>query len=59
VEGLTGRHNNDNEQDDDADNEAHAHLHVLPPHLLAHAVGAPSEALGGLGEVVGLVLERV
>jgi hypothetical protein len=55
----TGRHNNDNEQDDDADNEAHAHLHVLPPHLLAHAVGAPSEALGGLGEVVGLVLERI
>jgi hypothetical protein len=56
---LTRRDNNDSKQDDDADDEAHAHLHVLPPHLLAHAVGTPSEALGGLGEVVGLILERV
>ena len=53
---LTGRYNNDNKQDDDAGNEAHAHLHILPPHLLAYAVGAPSEALGGHGKVVGLVL---
>lgn len=56
---LTRRDNDDDKQDDDADNQTHAHLHVLPPHLLAHAVGAPSEALGGHGEVVGLVLERV
>lgn len=53
---LTRRNDNDDEQDDDAHNEAHAHLHVLPPHLLAHTVGAPSEALGGHGEVIGLVL---
>src|SRR3954462_6008993 len=57
--GLTGRYNNDNKQDDDADDEAHAHLHVLPPHLLAHAVGPPSQALGRLAEVVRLVLQRV
>jgi hypothetical protein len=56
---LTRGNDNDNEQDDDANDEAHAHLHVLPPHLLAHAVGAPSEALGRCSEVVGLVLERV
>ena len=57
--GLTGRNNDDDEQDDDANDEAHAHLHVLPPHLLAHAICTPSEALGGYGEVVGLVLQRV
>lgn len=51
-----GGYNNDNEQDDDADNKAHAHLHIFPPHLLAHAVGAPSEALGRHGKVVRLVL---
>jgi hypothetical protein len=56
---LTRGNDNDNEQDDDAHNEAHAHLHVLPPHLLAHAVGASSKALRGRCEVVGLVLEGV
>ena len=56
---LTRRYNDDNKEDDDADNETHAHLHVLPPHLLAHAVGAPPESLGGHGEIVGLVLERI
>lgn len=56
---LTRRDNDDDEQDDDAYDEAHAHLHVLPPHLLAHAVGSPSEALGRRGEVVGLVLQRI
>jgi hypothetical protein len=34
-------------------------LHVLPPHLLAYAVGASSETLGGHGEVVGFVLQGV
>ena len=56
---LTRRNNDDDEEDDDADNQAHAHLHVLPPHLLAYAVGAPSEALRGDSKVVGLILQRV
>jgi len=49
--------NDDNEdQNNDASNEAHPHLHVLPPHLLANPVRTSSEALGRLGQVVGLVL---
>ena len=31
----------------------------LPPHLLAHPVGAPAEALGRRREVVRLVLEMI
>lgn len=31
----------------------------LPPHLLAHPVGAPAEALSGGREVVRLVLEMI
>jgi len=31
----------------------------LPPHLLAHPVGAPAEALGGGRQVVRLVLEMI
>ena len=57
--GLTRRHDDDNQQDDDADDDADAHLHVLPPHLLAHAVGAAAEALRGRRQVVGLVLQGV
>ena len=56
---LTRRNDNDDEQDDDAHNEAHAHLHVLPPHLLAHAVGAAAEALRRRRQVVRLVLQGV
>jgi hypothetical protein len=56
---LTRRDKDDEEQNNDADDEAHSHLHVFPPHLLAHTVGAPSEALGGGGEVIGLVLQRI
>lgn len=41
----TGWNDNDENEDDDAGNQAHAHLDVLPPHLLADAVGAPTEAL--------------
>jgi hypothetical protein len=55
----TGNDDNDEEQDDDGADDAHAHLHVLPPHLLSYAVRSTSEALGGDGEVVGLVLQRV
>lgn len=55
----TRRNDDDDEQDDDADNQAHAHLHILPPHLLAYAVGAPSEALCGDSQVVGLILQRI
>lgn len=61
--GYQGGHttgNDDNQQqDDDADDDPDPHLHVLPPHLLAHAVGAASEALGGLVQVLGFVLELV
>jgi hypothetical protein len=57
--GLTRRHDDNNQQDDDADDDADAHLHVLPPHLLAHAVGAAAEALRGRRQVFGLVLKGV
>lgn len=53
------RDNDDQDQDDDTCDQAHAHLHVLPPHLLAHTVGTATEALGGDGQVVGLVLQRI
>lgn len=57
--GLTRRHDDDNQQDDDADDDADAHLHILPPHLLAHAVGAAAEALRGRCQVVGFILQGV
>jgi hypothetical protein len=57
--GLTRGHDDDNQQDDDADDNADPHLHVLPPHLLAHAVGAASEALRGRRQVVGLILQGI
>lgn len=53
------RHNDDHQQDDDSDDYAHAHLHVLPPHLLPDPVGSTTEALGGLRQVIGLILEAV
>jgi hypothetical protein len=56
---LTRRHDDDNQQNDDADDDADAHLHVLPPHLLAHAVGAAAEALRGRRKIVGLILQGV
>lgn len=57
---LDDNGNDDNaEKDDDADCDDNSHLHVLPPHLLADSVGASSEALGGYGEVVSLVLKAV
>lgn len=37
----------------------YAHLHVLPPHLLADTVGTTTETLGGHGQVVGLILQRI
>jgi hypothetical protein len=56
---LTRGHDDDNQQDYDADDNADPHLHVLPPHLLAHTVGAASEALRGRRQVVGLVLQGI
>jgi hypothetical protein len=56
---LTSRNNNNYNQDDDTRNQAHSHLHVLPPHLLAHPVGAAAEALGGNSQVVGLILKGI
>lgn len=53
------RYDDDQDQDNDAGNDAHAHLHVLPPHLLADTVGAPTETLGRNGQVVCLVLQIV
>lgn len=55
---LTSNDNHDN-QDNHAGKQAYAHLHVFPPHLLAHAICAPTEPLGRYGQVVGLVLQRV
>lgn len=60
---VLGRHdcgnNDDKDEDDDASNQAHSHLHVLPPHLLAHSVGAAAETLGGDGQIVGLILQGI
>lgn len=53
------RYDDDQDQNNDAGNDAHAHLHVLPPHLLADTVGAPTETLGRYGQVVCLVLQIV
>ena len=52
--------NNDNQQQYDyANNDPDPHLHVLPPHLLADTIGAATEALSGLIEVLRFVLELV
>lgn len=53
------RYDDDQKQDNDACNQAHTHLHVLPPHLLPHSVGAAAEAMGLVGQVVGLGLQMV
>ena len=57
--GLTTRDNDDEQKDDYADYDPDPHLHILPPHLLADSVGAATEALGGLVQVLGFVLEPV
>jgi hypothetical protein len=49
----------DKEENDDANNQADTHLHILPPHLLANAIGAAAETLGGDGKVVGLILKSI
>lgn len=49
---LDDGHHNDDDQHADTDADDNSHSHVLPPHLLANAVGAASEALGGDGEGV-------
>ena len=58
-ERLTTWNDDDQEQHDDGHDDPDPHLHVLPPHLLADAIGATAEALGGLVQVFGLVLELV
>ena len=57
--GLTTGDDDDEQEHDDAHDDPDPHLHVLPPHLLADAVGAATEALGGLVQVLGFVLELV
>ena len=57
--GLTTRNDDDQQQHNYAHDDPDPHLHVLPPHLLANSVGAATEALGGLVEVLGFVLELV
>ena len=57
--GLTTRDNDDEQKDDYAHDDPDPHLHILPPHLLADSVGAATEALGGLVQVLGFVLELV
>ena len=56
---LTRGNNDDQNEDNNADNQAHAHLHILPPHLLPHSVGAAAEAMGLVGQVVGLGLQVI
>lgn len=55
----TSRNNNNYQQNNDTDSEAYPHLHVFPPHLLSNPIGSTAEPLGGVGEVVCLVLEGV
>ena len=57
--GLTTRDDDDEQKHDYAHDDPDPHLHVLPPHLLADSVGATTEALGGLVEIFGFVLELV
>lgn len=57
--GLTTRDDDDQQKHDYAHDDPDPHLHVFPPHLLADSVGAATEALGGLIEVLGFVLELV
>jgi hypothetical protein len=52
-------HDNDHQENDDTNNYAHAHLHVLPPHLFPNPVGTTTEPLGGVRQVVSLVLKSV
>jgi len=56
---LTTRDNDDQQQHDYAHDDPDPHLHILPPHLLADTIGATTEALRGLVEILGLVLELV
>lgn len=55
----TGGNDDNAEKDDDADDDADAHLDILPPHLLAHAIGTTAEALGGDGQVIRLILQGI
>lgn len=57
--GLTTRDDDDEQKHDYAHDDPDPHLHVLPPHLLADSVGATTEALGGLVEVLRFVLQLV
>lgn len=57
--GDHNRYNDDEEQDDDTCDQTHAHFHILPPHLLPHSVGAAAEAMGLVGQVVGLGLQVI
>ena len=55
-------HDGDNNDHDDNGNgsaDDKTHLHVLPPHVLSHSVGSTTEALGGDGKVIGLILQRI
>lgn len=49
---LDDRHHDDNNQHANPDPDNDPHTHVFPPHLLAHAISASSEALGRDGEGV-------
>ena len=55
----TTRDDDDEQKHDYGHDDPDPHLHVLPPHLLADSVGATTEALGRLVEVLGFVLELV
>lgn len=56
---LTTRDDDYEQKHDYAHDDPDPHLHVLPPHLLADSIGAATEALGGLVEIFGFVLELV
>lgn len=49
LNGLDDRHDDDDDKDADTDSDNDSHLHVLPPHLLAYAVGTAAETLGRHG----------
>jgi len=55
----SNRYDNQQKQHNDPDNDPDPHLDILPPHLLSDTIGAAAEALRGLVQILGLVLQLV
>lgn len=55
---LTGKDDDENQSCNSSDNP-HPHLDVLPAHVFPDTVGAASEAISMVFQVVGLVLQNI